>query len=109
MKNICLYDYYESVNPSYPYWDFDPFCLDSFNLCECEGHFRVAKGDLPILLMLCRIRQLSSDHKEQFAVGWRGRAVPNTESISLPIAIFPFNFNICSSNTRVVYDHKHST
>jgi len=35
--------------------------------------------------------------------------VPNTESISLPIAIFPFNFNICSSNTRAVYDHKHST
>ena len=47
---LFLYDYYESVNPSYPYWDFDTFCLDSFNSCECEAHFRVAKDDLPILL-----------------------------------------------------------
>ena len=29
---LFLYDYYEPVNPSYPYWDFDPFCVDSFNL-----------------------------------------------------------------------------
>ena len=25
---LFLYDFYESVNPSYPYWDFDTFCLD---------------------------------------------------------------------------------
>ena len=47
---LFLYDYYEPVNPSYPYWDFDPFCLDSFDSCECEAHFRVAKDDLTTLL-----------------------------------------------------------
>ena len=40
---LFLYDYYEPVNPSYPYWDCDPFCLDSFDSCECEAHFRLAK------------------------------------------------------------------
>ena len=34
---LFLYDYYEPVDPSYPYWDFDPFCLDSFDSCECEA------------------------------------------------------------------------
>lgn len=52
---LFLYNYYEPVNPSYPYWDFDPFCLDSFNSCECEAHFRVAKDDLPILLNALQI------------------------------------------------------
>ena len=48
---LFLYDYYKpGVNPSCPHWNFDLFCLDSFNLCECEAHFSVAKDDLPILL-----------------------------------------------------------
>ena len=47
---LFLYDFYESVIPSYPYWDFDTFCLDSFHSCKCEAHFRVAKDDLLILL-----------------------------------------------------------
>ena len=25
---IILYEEYESVNPFYPYWVFEPFCLD---------------------------------------------------------------------------------
>ena len=29
---LSLYNFYESVNPLYPYWNFDPLCLDSF---EC--------------------------------------------------------------------------
>ena len=28
---IVLYDYYQPVNPSFPYWNFDPFCLDVFD------------------------------------------------------------------------------
>ena len=44
------YDDFKPLNPSYPYWDFDPFSLDSFDSCECEAHFRVAKHDLLILL-----------------------------------------------------------
>ena len=33
---LILHDFYEPVNPLYPYWNFDPFCLDSFDSCECE-------------------------------------------------------------------------
>ena len=29
---LSLYNFYESVNPLYPYRNFDPLCLDSF---EC--------------------------------------------------------------------------
>ena len=25
---IVLYDYYQPVNLSFPFWNFDPFCLD---------------------------------------------------------------------------------
>lgn len=47
---LKLYDDFKPLHPSYPYWDFDPFSLDSFDSYECEAHFRVAKHDLPILL-----------------------------------------------------------
>lgn len=47
---LKLYDDFKPLYPSYPYWDFDPFSLDSFDSYECEAHFRVAKHDLPILL-----------------------------------------------------------
>ena len=47
---LFLCDNYEPVNPSYPYWDFDPFCSDSFDSCECEAHFGVARDDLTTLL-----------------------------------------------------------
>ena len=47
---IILYDYYQPVNPPFPDWDFNPFCSDVFDSCECEAHFRVAKDDIAILL-----------------------------------------------------------
>ena len=48
---IILYDYYQPVIliPPFPDWNFDPFCLDVFDSCDCEAHFRVAKDDIPIL------------------------------------------------------------
>ena len=52
---IIVYDYYQPVNPPFPYWNFDPFCFDVLNSCECEAHFRVAKDDIPILLNAFRI------------------------------------------------------
>jgi len=52
---LILYDYYQPANPPFPYWNFDPFCLDAFDSCECEAHFRVTKDDLPILLDALRI------------------------------------------------------
>ena len=39
----------------FPDWNFDPFCLDVFDSCECEAHFRVAKDDIPMLLNALRI------------------------------------------------------
>ena len=29
---IVLYDYYQPVNPSFPYWNFDPFCLTTTSI-----------------------------------------------------------------------------
>ena len=52
---LILYDYYQPANPPFPYWNCDPFCLDAFDSCECEAHFRVTKDDLPILLDALRI------------------------------------------------------
>lgn len=46
---LSLYEYYEPSNPSYPYWEFDKFCLDDFTSSECESNFRVAKDDLVVL------------------------------------------------------------
>ena len=52
---MILFDYYKSDNPSYPYWDFQPFCLDDFDSSECESSFRVAKDDLAALRDALRI------------------------------------------------------
>ena len=38
---LNLYHEYESVNPLYPYWEFEPFCLDSLDSSECKS----AKGN----------------------------------------------------------------
>ena len=38
---LILYHEYESVNPLYPYWKFEPFCLDSLDSSECKS----AKGN----------------------------------------------------------------
>ena len=40
---LILYDFYESVNPLYPYWNFDPFCLDSFECHYVQQPNRVSK------------------------------------------------------------------
>ena len=42
-------------NPSYPYWEFDPFCLDDFHCCECEAMFGVRKNDIPVLVNALRL------------------------------------------------------
>ena len=34
-----LFDTYKYANPSYPYWEYDGFCLDSFESCECLTEF----------------------------------------------------------------------
>lgn len=46
---LTLYEYYESTNPLFPYWDFDRFCLDDFTSNECIANFRVAKDDILVL------------------------------------------------------------
>ena len=45
---IILYHEYESVNPLYPYWEFEPFCLDSLDSSECKsakGNWFINKND----------------------------------------------------------------
>ena len=34
---FILYEEYESVNPFYPYWVFEPFCLDCLDFSECKS------------------------------------------------------------------------
>ena len=64
---LFLYDYYKPIYPSCPYWDFDPFCLESFNSCKCAAHLSVAKDDLPILLNDLKIPATS-----KCAAEWKG-------------------------------------
>ena len=37
---LTLYHEYESVNPLCPYWEFEPFCLDSLDSSECKSEYR---------------------------------------------------------------------
>lgn len=52
---VLLFDAYKSVNPTYPYWEYDNFCLDSFDSSECLTEFRVSKEDLPHLAEVLRV------------------------------------------------------
>ena len=52
---VLLFDAYKSVNSSYPYWEYDGFCLDSFDSSECLTEFRVSKEDLPRLAEVLRV------------------------------------------------------
>ena len=40
---LILYDFYESVNPLYKYWNFDLFCFDSFECLYVQQTNRVSK------------------------------------------------------------------
>ena len=44
---LFLYEEYESVNPFYSYWEFEPLCLDSLDSSECKCEFRLEKEDIP--------------------------------------------------------------
>ena len=46
---LILYNEYKPANRTYPYWEYDAFCLDDFSSSECESHFRIMKDDIPIL------------------------------------------------------------
>ena len=44
---LFLYKEYKAVNPFDPYWEFDPFSLDSLDSRECKSEFRLEKEDIP--------------------------------------------------------------
>ena len=46
---VLLFNAYKFVNPSYPYWEYDGFSLDSFDSSERLTEFRVSKEDIPRL------------------------------------------------------------
>ena len=37
------------MNPLYPYWEFEPFCLDSLDSSGCKSQFTLEKDDIPIV------------------------------------------------------------
>ena len=43
---LFLYKEYKAVNPFYPYWEFEPCCLDSLDSTECKSEFRLEKEDI---------------------------------------------------------------
>ena len=47
---LILYLEYEPKNPTYPYWEYDSFCLDNLTSNECGLNFRLAKEDIPVLV-----------------------------------------------------------
>lgn len=46
---LLLYDVNKSKNPSYPYWNYDAFELDSMTDDECKSQFRFLKNDIYLL------------------------------------------------------------
>jgi hypothetical protein len=48
-KFLILNELYEPVNPMYPYWEFQPFCLENMNSSEFLAEFRVKKDDIPLV------------------------------------------------------------
>ena len=62
-QSIILYNYYQSANPPFLRWNFDPFCLDVYDSCECEAPFRVAKD----YSKHCRFWRVSHAHREQLS------------------------------------------
>ena len=47
---IVLYDYYQPVNPSFPYWNFDPFCLT--RVCSTLASLKLTSG-WPRMIFRC--------------------------------------------------------
>ena len=37
------------MNPLYPYWEFEPFCLDSLDSSKCKSKFILEKDNIPIV------------------------------------------------------------
>ena len=65
---VLLFDAYKSVNPSYPYWEYDCFCLDSFDASECLTEFRVSKEIFPVWPRFLEFLHSSDAPKELFVV-----------------------------------------
>lgn len=69
---LTLYDYYEPSNPTYPYWEFDSFCLDDYTSSECESNFRVCKDDLVALKNTLQIPDKFRCHQGTVCDGLEG-------------------------------------
>ena len=71
---LFLYDYYESVNPSYPYWDFDTFFWIHLIRASVKPTLEWPKTTFRFYWMPYSFRQLSNAHKEQCVAEWKGFA-----------------------------------
>ena len=68
---LILNELYEPVNPMYPYWEFQPFCLENMNSSECLAEFRVKKDDIPLVAECLHIPDRFVCPQVRFAVGWK--------------------------------------
>ncbi|CAH3023901.1 unnamed protein product [Porites evermanni] len=81
---LFLYEEYESVNPFYSYWEFEPLCLDSLDSSECKCEFRLEKEDIPFygtVRGICRPetnqRVVYNGHKRVHGLKFQSVALPN--------------------------------
>ena len=69
---LIIYNMYESVNPLYPYWEVQPFCLETMDASECLAEFRVKKDDIPALAIALRIPNQFVCHQGTICNGLEG-------------------------------------
>ena len=81
---LILYQEYESVNPLYPYWEFEPFCLDSLDSSECKSEFRLEKDDIPIPFASPSKIHVPSGHR----LRWYRGILHSAKKIGLSLSVF---------------------
>ena len=79
---LYLNEEYESVNPCYPYWEFEPFCLDSFDSSECKSEFRLEKEDMPF------VPDALQDPASLHCLRWYGRILHSPKKVGLSLSVF---------------------
>ena len=80
---LILYELYKSVNPLYPYWEFQPFCLQNIDSSECLAEFRVTKEDIPFLAVC----EFMTDMLTRDGLWWFGRSLLTIEETYVSLSL----------------------
>ena len=73
---------YQSANLCFPYWEYQPFCLDDLDNSECRADFRVEKEDLPRLATALQIPRFFR---------WQGKICPGEEGLCLLLRMLSYS------------------